>query len=146
MSACVVSLDYLSILQVPVYVYSARRVPTHFRCTQCSILLHLINVCFIPCICLRQISQIQTCLRVIVGPGLVSTSPAWPACPQNGKSGHIAGGRRGRYCLHNDFTDHCDSYIAVADILTSYYLFLFLRHSVNQCVSRFYGTIVEEAA
>ena len=93
-----------------------------------------------------KISQIQTCLRVIVGPGLVSTSPAWPACPQNGKSGHIAGGRRGRYCLHNDFTDHCDSYIAVADILTSYYLFLFLRHSVNQCVSRFYGTIVEEAA
>ena len=27
----------------------------------CSILLHLIDICFIPCICIWQISQIQTC-------------------------------------------------------------------------------------
>ena len=46
-------------------------------CTKCSILLHLIDVCFLACICLWQISQIQTCLRVVVGPGLVSTSPAF---------------------------------------------------------------------
>ena len=46
---------------------------------------------------LWQISQIQTCLFKVVGPGLVSTSPdfvsssasgsAWPACQKNGKSG-----------------------------------------------------------
>ena len=65
-------------------------------CTQCSILLHLIDICFLTCICQWQISQTQTCLRVVVGPGLVSTSPAfyeehcqpssgsaWPACPKN---------------------------------------------------------------
>ena len=30
-----------------------------------------------PCICLWQISQIQTCLCVVVGPGFVSMSPAF---------------------------------------------------------------------
>ena len=58
MSVCVVSL-----------VYCARRIPAHLRCTQCSILLHLIDICFLTCICLWQ-----TCLRVVVGPGFVSTS------------------------------------------------------------------------
>ena len=53
-------------------------IPTaHLRYTQCSILLHLIDICFLTCICLWQISQIQTCLRVVVGPGLISTSPAF---------------------------------------------------------------------
>ena len=53
------------------------RTPAHFRCTQCSIMLHLIDICLLTCICLLQISHIQTCLRVVVGPGLVSTSPAF---------------------------------------------------------------------
>ena len=74
---CVVSLDALCRWQVHVSVYCARRIPAHLRCTQCSILLHLINICFLTCICLWQISQIQTCLRVVVVPGLVSTSPAF---------------------------------------------------------------------
>ena len=73
MSVCVVSLDSLCRWQVQ--VYCARRIPAHLRCTQCSILLHLIHICFLTYICLWQISQIQTCLRVVVGPGLVSTSP-----------------------------------------------------------------------
>ena len=77
MSVCVVSLDYLRRWQVQVSVYCARRIPAHLRCTQCSILLHLIDICFLTCICLWQISQIQTCLRVVVGPGLDSTSPAF---------------------------------------------------------------------
>ena len=47
----------------------------HLRCTQCTILLHLSDICFITCICMWQISQIQTCLCDVVGPGLVSTSP-----------------------------------------------------------------------
>ena len=57
------------------------------------------------CICLWQISQIQTCLFKVVGPGLVSTSPAFvsssashpagPACPKNGKSGPHCWGREG---------------------------------------------------
>ena len=34
-------------------------------------------ICFISCICLWQISQIQTCLRVVVGPGFVSTLPGF---------------------------------------------------------------------
>ena len=39
-------------------------VPVHLRCTKCSILLHLIDICFPPCICLWQISQIPTSLCV----------------------------------------------------------------------------------
>ena len=40
-------------------------------------MLHLIDVCFLTCICLWQILQIQTCFRVVVGSELVSTSPAF---------------------------------------------------------------------
>ena len=50
MSVCVVSLDYLCLWQVQVSVYFARRIPAHLRCTQCSILLHRIDSCFLTCI------------------------------------------------------------------------------------------------
>ena len=53
------------------------RIPAHLRCTQCSILLHRMDICFLTCICLWQISQIQTFLFKVDGPGLVSTSPAF---------------------------------------------------------------------
>ena len=99
MSVCGVSLDYLCRWQVQVSVYCAWRIPAHLRCTQCSILLHLMDIFFLTCICLRQISQIQTFMFKVVRPGLVSTSPAYvsssashPAgphdghAPQNGKS------------------------------------------------------------
>ena len=59
MSGCAVSLDYLCIWQVQVSVYCAMWIPAHRRCTQFSIMLHLIDICFLPCICLWQISQIQ---------------------------------------------------------------------------------------
>ena len=58
-------------------MYCAWRIPAHLRCTQCSILLHLMDICFLACICLWQISQIQTFLFKVVGPGLASTSPAF---------------------------------------------------------------------
>ena len=96
MSMCVVSLDSLCWWQVQVSVYCARRIPAHLRCTQCSILLHLIDICFLTCICLWQISQIQTCLRVVVGPGLVSTSQAfWRSI-----ASHTAGLHGRRVQLH----------------------------------------------
>ena len=72
-----VSLDSLCRWQVQVSVYCVWRIPAYLRCTQCSILLHLMDICFLTCICLWQISQIQTCLFKAVGPGLVSTSPAF---------------------------------------------------------------------
>ena len=72
-----VSLDSLCRKQVQVSVYCARRIPAHLRCTQCSILFHLVNICFLPCICRWQILQIQTCLHVVIGPGFVSTLPAF---------------------------------------------------------------------
>ena len=71
MSVCVVSLDSLCGWQVQVSVYCARWIPAHLRCTQCSNLLHRIDICFLTCICLLQISKIQTCLCVVVGPGCV---------------------------------------------------------------------------
>ena len=101
------SLDSLGRWQVQVSVYCAWRIPAYLRCTQCSILLHLMDICFLTCICLWQISQIQTCLFKVVGPGLVSTSPAFvsssashPAGPhgrhaQKGKSGPHCWGREG---------------------------------------------------
>ena len=43
--------------------------------------LHSFDICFLPCICLWQISLIQTCFRVVVGPGLVTTLPDFmPTC------------------------------------------------------------------
>ena len=73
----VLCLDYLCIWQVQVSVYCDRRISARLRCPQCCILLHLINICYLPCICLWQILQIQTCLCVVVRPGFVSTSPAF---------------------------------------------------------------------
>ena len=94
------SLDSLCRWQVQVSVYCAWRILAHLRCTQCSILLHLMDIYFLTCSCLWQISQIQTWLFKVVGPGLVSPSPAFvsssashPAGPydrhaqKNGKSG-----------------------------------------------------------
>ena len=77
MSVCGVSLDFLCRWQVQVSVYCAWRIPAQLRCTHCSILLHLMDICFLTCICLWQISQIQTCLFKVVGPGLVLTSPVF---------------------------------------------------------------------
>ena len=71
------SLDSIYRGQVQVSVYCAWRIPAHLRCTQCSILLHLMDICFLTCICLWQISQIHTCLCVFVGPGFVLASPAF---------------------------------------------------------------------
>ena len=50
MSVCVVSLDSLVRCQVQVYVYCARPFPVHLSYTQCSILLHLIDICILTCI------------------------------------------------------------------------------------------------
>ena len=93
-SVCVVSLGSLCRLQSQVSVYCARRIPAHLSCTQCSILLHLIDICFLTGICLWQISQIQTCLHVVVGPGLVSTSPAFKKSHPAGPHGRLATKKR----------------------------------------------------
>ena len=106
-----VSLDSLFRWQAQVSVYCAWRIPAHLTCTQCSILLHLKDICFLTCICLWQISQIQTRLFKVVGPGLVSTSPAFvsssashPAGPhgrhaqKNGKSGPHCREQKGSTC------------------------------------------------
>ena len=87
-------------------MYCVWRILAHLRCTQCSILLHLMDICFLTCICLWQISQIQTFLFKVVGPGLVSTSStfvssstSYPAGPhsrhaqKNCKSGPHCWGR-----------------------------------------------------
>ena len=44
MSVGVLSLDSLCRWPVQVSVYCARRITAHLRCTQCSILLHLIDI------------------------------------------------------------------------------------------------------
>ena len=52
-----------------------------------------IDISFLPCVCLWQISQIQTCLRVVVGHGCVSISPAFnrsSASDPVGLHGHLA--------------------------------------------------------
>ena len=64
----VLCLDYLCRCQIHVSLYCAWQIPAHLRCTQCSIMLYLMDICFLPCICLWQILQIQTCLCVVVGP------------------------------------------------------------------------------
>ena len=92
-SVWVVTPDYMCRWQVQVSVYCAWRIHAHLMCTQCSIMVHLMAICFLPCICLLQISQIQTCLWVVVGPGFVSTSPAFmrtSASHPSGPHGRLA--------------------------------------------------------
>ena len=97
------SLDSLCRWQVQVSVYCAWRIPAHLRCTQCSILLHLMDICFLTCICLWQISQIQTFLFRVVGPGLASTSPAFVS----NSASHLAG-PHGRHTQKNGKSGpHC---------------------------------------
>ena len=111
------SLDYLCRWQVQVSVYCAWRIPAHLRC---SILLHLMDIGFLTCICLWQISQIQTFLFRVVGPGLVSTSPAFvsnsashPAGPHDRHAQKtvnrtpIAGGGEVRHNLHSSLSSLC---------------------------------------
>ena len=86
----------------------------HLRCIQCSILLHLIDICFLTCIFLWQISQIQTCLRVVVRPGLVSTLPAFMrsiASHPTGLHGQLdhCCGQEGLTQFAHGLPDRCDS-------------------------------------
>ena len=93
MSVLVVSLDTLCRWQVQVSIYCAWRVPTHPRCTQCSILLHLMDICFLTCIYLWPILKIQR---------QPSSGSAWPACPKKTVNrASIAGGGRFRHNLHS---------------------------------------------
>ena len=97
----------------PGVVYGARQIHAHLRCTQCSIMLHLIDICFLTCIYPWQISEIQTFLCVVAGPGLVSKSPAFMMniashlaglhgrlALTNGNRSPIAWGEWGRHNLH----------------------------------------------
>ena len=111
MSMRVVSLDSLCRWQVQVSGYCAWRISAHLRCTQCSILLHLMDICFLTCMCLSKISQIQTRLFNVIGPGLVSTSTVlvkssdrYPAGP-HGRLAPQKTGKSGWYdtiCTSND--------------------------------------------
>ena len=90
MSVCNVSPDSLCRWQVQVSVYCSCRIPAHLRCIQCSILLLLMDICFLTCVCLWQLLQIPTCLCEVVGPGFVSIASAFmrssachPAGPHN---------------------------------------------------------------
>ena len=106
-------------------MYCAWRIPAHLRCTQCSILLHLMDICFLTCICLWQISHIQTRLFSVVGPGLVSTSPAFvsssashPAGPHDRHAqktvnrAPIAGGGRVRHNLREGSTQFAQQFLS----------------------------------
>ena len=77
MSVCVVSLNYLWRWHVHASVYCVRRISAHLMRTQCSIPLHLIDICFLTCICLWQVWRMQTFLSFVVVPGLVMTSSAY---------------------------------------------------------------------
>ena len=102
MSVWVVSPDYLCRWLVQVSVYYIWRIPVHLRCIQCSILFHLMDTCFLSCICLWKISQIQTCLCMVVGPGFFSTSPAY----MRNSSSHPAG-PHGRIVKNGNSGTHC---------------------------------------
>ena len=54
-----------------------------------------LDICFLTCICLWQISQIQTFLFKVVGPGLVSTSLAFVSNSASHPEGPHCCGRGG---------------------------------------------------
>ena len=90
------------------------------RFTQCSILLHLIDICFLPCICLWQISKIQTCLccwnwiclditRLYAEQCQLDRMAGFPK--KNGKSAPPLGGRF-RHNLHRSLSTLFNIYTA----------------------------------
>ena len=113
MSVWVVRPDSLCRWQVQVSVCCTRWIPAHLRCTQCSMMLHLMDIYFLPCSCLWQISQIQTRLCVVVGPVFVSTSPAlMRSSAKTVNRAPIAGGVRFRHtctavCIRFDSSTAC---------------------------------------
>ena len=73
----------------------------YLRYTQCSILLHIMDMCFLTCICL-WISHIQSCVWVFVDITRFyeeqrhpSSGFAWPAFTKHCKSGPHCWGRDG---------------------------------------------------
>ena len=89
MYVCAVSLVSLCLWQVQVSLYCVRWIPAHLRCTQCSIMLHLIDICFLTCLC------------VVVGPGFVSTSPTFMRSIASHPIGPpLVVGGRGRHNWH----------------------------------------------
>ena len=64
--------------------------------------VYLMDIRFLTCICLWQISQIQTFLFKVVGPGLDSTSPAFVSSSASHPAGphgrHAKNGKSGPHC------------------------------------------------
>ena len=114
------SLDSLCRLQVQVYVNCTRRKPAHLRCTLCSILLHLINISFLLFICLWQISKIQTCLCVVVGPSFVSTAPTFMRssdCHPAGLHGRLAQKKLNQaHCWEREVSPRFAQHLAKPDV------------------------------
>ena len=106
-------------------------------------MLHLIDICLLTCICLWQISQIQTCLRVLVGPGLVSTSPAFMrsiASHPAGPLGRLAQKKViGPHCWGREgLPERCDSstsYRLCRLESRTYFLFLVRPHPFSKVSS-----------
>ena len=119
-------------------VYCALRIPAHLRCTECSILLHLMDICFPTCSCLWQISQIQTRLFKVIGRGLVSTSPAFvsssashPAGPHAQNTVNrapIAGGGKVRHNLQFFISLFCRTATCTLLLWSHHHLY---HHKIN---------------
>ena len=56
------------------------------------------DICFLTCICLKQISQIQTRLCDVVGPGFVSTLPAFMRSSASRPCGHKESSKSSTHC------------------------------------------------
>ena len=108
--------------QVQVNVYCAWRITAHLRCTQCSLFLHLMDICFLTCIGLYQISQIHTrvcdvcrawiCLDITCfyeKQCHTSIWSAWTTCPNIGKLGPPLMGAAGFDTLCTAVCERCDS-------------------------------------
>ena len=103
------------------------------------------DICFLTCICLWQILQIQTSLFKVVGPVLVSTSPDFvsssashPTGP-HGRHAHktvnrgpIAGGGKVRHNLHlSSLSPLCQLHrLLVVSFGAIFNVFLFIRDEI----------------
>ena len=116
-----VSLNSLCRLKVQVSVYCSWRIPAHLRCTQCSTLLNLMDICIITCMCLLQISQTCLCVcRTFICLDIIrfyeeqrqpSIWFAWPTCPKTLNRVPIAGSG-GFNTICTAVCDCCDSFTA----------------------------------
>ena len=100
-----VSPDSVCIWQVQVSVYCDRRISAHLRCSQCSILLHMLPTMYLFMADIANpdlfMCGCRTCICLDITRFNEEQRQPWSACLKTVNRAHISGGGRVRHILHS---------------------------------------------